>query len=126
VIGPLLKLATDRPDLVVDHLLAYASLAKRQIDSTKSSVFRRVVASGVAVASGVSFLTLTGVALMLLISLPGSSFWALCAPPAATLLITIVALVVAASSGPLPEEKTVIAQLQADITELKRLSEFRA
>lgn len=126
MIGSLLKLVAERPDLLADHALAYLALANKQLVASKKSMLRRLVASIVALVTGTAFLILVGVALMLITSLENYSLWVLLAVPAAMLVITIVALVIATSKQALPEKKTVIAQLQDDLREFRRISELRS
>lgn len=125
MIGSILKLVTERPDLLADHLLAYSVLAKEQVESTKTRVLKRMVAAAVAIASGICFVILAGVALMLVTSLPDYSLWVLCGVPALMLVVMLASLFVAASDAPLSDKKTVVEQIQDDIREIRRLSELR-
>jgi len=48
--GLLPKVVTERPDLLIDHALAYAALAQREIESVKRYWVRRVVDSALETA----------------------------------------------------------------------------
>lgn len=95
------KLITERPDLLVDHALAYAALAKSEIELAKRRWIRRIVASAIALTSWLSFLLLSGVALMLYATTQqqAATAWMLWAVPGVMLLVALVATFVALSSG---------------------------
>lgn len=99
--GLLPRLVTERPDLLIDHALAYAELAKSELESVKRQVVRRVVAGAIALAAAMSFVMLTGVALMLGASTqmrPDLS-WLLFAVPGVMLAFTVIATMVAMTKG---------------------------
>ncbi len=99
--GLLPKLVTERPDLLIDHALAYAELAKSEIERVKRQLIRRTVAGALAVAAALSFLVLTGVALMLCatMQLRADLSWLLLAVPGVMLVLTVIATIVAMAKG---------------------------
>lgn len=95
------RLLTERPDLLIDHALAYAELAKSELQAVKRDAIRRAVAGGVALFAGLSFFVLAGMALMLQATreLRGDASWILIAVPGVMLVVTVVAAIVASSKG---------------------------
>ena len=95
------RLITERPDLLLDHALAYAALAKSELDYAKAQWIRRVVASAVALASALAFIVLAGVAVMLcVIAQPYANMtWVLYAVPGSMLAVTLIAMMIALSTG---------------------------
>ena len=120
------KLLTERPDLLVDHALAYASLAKSEIESAKRDWIRRVVAGAVALASTLATIVLAGVALMLSVSsqIHADNLWVLYAVPGAMIVVTLIAVAVALSKGA-PRTATLGAQLQLDVQAFRAAMESR-
>lgn len=104
--GLLPRIVIERPDLIIDHALAYAALAQREIESVKQHWIRRVVAGAVALASAFSFVVLSGVAMMMcaVAQFRVDATWVLLAVPGAMLAITLVAAMVALSKGTPPTE----------------------
>lgn len=123
--GVILKLVTERPELLADHFLAYAALARTEIESARRRIVRRVIASAVALACGVAFLTLAGVAIMLATSLSEYSLWVLFGVPASMLLLSVLAAIAALSRDRSAERMTLVTQIHADLRELRRLCELR-
>jgi hypothetical protein len=99
--GLLPKLVTERPDLLIDHALAYAELAKSELEAVKRQVLRRAVAGAIAFAAGLSFFVLAGVALMLCATtqVRADLSWLLLAVPGVMLALTAIASMVALSKG---------------------------
>ena len=103
---PLFNLFTHRPDLVVDHVAAYVSLAQDEISSAKRQIIRRAIAGAVALVFAGAFLALSGVAIMLgavlfaqpQAALTGQLVWTLVLVPGVALLGAIVAASVAMKS----------------------------
>jgi hypothetical protein len=115
VIGAILKLVTQRPDLIVDHLLAYSTLARNEFALSKKRLVRRALAAAIGLASAFSFVMLAGVALMLASIGTVSTPWILWAVPGVMLVVSIVASIVALSDAtPVPTE-SVGSQLQRDL-----------
>ena len=110
------KLLTERPDLLMDHVLAYAALAKTEIELAKQEWIRRIVAGAIALAASLAFIVLAGVALMLnATAQPHAGMgWVLLAVPGSMLAIALVSLVVALSKGQ-PKPLSLSDQLKLDM-----------
>jgi hypothetical protein len=114
MLHPIFSTVVSRPDLVVDHLSAYAALAGEEAAATGRDLKVRVLALAVAGVFGLMFVLLAGVAAMLGL-LQGQFHWALVGVPGIALLITLAALL--ASRRPAPGERfaELRRQLAADI-----------
>lgn len=123
------KLVTERPDLLIDHALAYAELAKSELQSMKRDAIRRIVAASVALLSGLSFFMLAGMALMLQATreIRIDMAWVLYAVPGFMLVLTIVAAVVASTKGGVGEPvKSLTDQVRLDITAFRAAMDERS
>ena len=120
------KLLTERPDLLFDHALAYAALAKSEIDAMKRELLRRVLAGAIALASTLAFVVLSGVAVMLSVTTQPqtNSMWVLFAVPGVMLVVTLIAATVALSKGRPPVE-SLGTQLQLDLQTFRAAMEPR-
>jgi hypothetical protein len=110
---PLFKLLARRPDLLADHLDAYADLAAAQVLATRRELTSRAVLAAVCGLSLLLAVLLAGVALLLAAALPSellSRPWALVLIPLLPAAIAaVVALKLRASAplsglGPLREQ----------------------
>lgn len=125
------KLVTERPDLLVDHALAYAALAKSEIESVKRQLVRRVVAGAVALAATLAFVILAGVALMLSVTTAAQTqnqvdlTWVLLAVPGVMLVFAVAAALVALAKGK-PRTESLTAQLQLDVQAFRTVMESRS
>ena len=63
---PFIDLVTQRPDLILDHVLGYVKLVQDEANGARQRFIRRLVAAAVALVFAVVFLVLLGVALMLM------------------------------------------------------------
>ena len=86
MLHPFFSTIVKRPDLVLDHLSAYAALLHQEAASAGAELLTRVVAWLMAVMLGVVFLGLAGTALMLGL-LQNQFHWVLVAVPGAALLL---------------------------------------
>ena len=118
MLHPLFSTIVQRPDLVVDHLSAYAALIQEEANEVGTELLIRTVAWVMAVLSAVIFLVLTGTAVML--GFINNRFhWTLVAVPTVALLLTILAAVIAKKpmeSKRFPELK---AQIHSDARALR-------
>lgn len=113
MLHPLFSTIVQRPDLVMDHLSAYGALFHKEASSAGSELLARVVAGLVAVLALVVFLTMTGTALML--GFMNNQFhWVLLVVPGASLVLLIIAVMIA--KKPLKSEKfpEFKAQIESD------------
>ena len=118
MLHPFFSTIVKRPDLVLDHLSAYAALLHQEAASAGAELLTRVVAWLMAVMLGVVFLGLAGTALMLGL-LQNQFHWVLVAVPGAALLLAAVAVLLAKKpfqSERFPELK---AQIDSDARALR-------
>ena len=118
MLHPLFSTLVKRPDLVVDHVSAYAALAHQEVISAGTDVLARAAAWILAVLTGVVFLGLTGVAVML--GLMQNQFhWVLIAVPTVALLLVIVAILRALKPWQTERFSELKAQIDSDIRALR-------
>jgi peptidoglycan/LPS O-acetylase OafA/YrhL len=118
MIHPLFSTIVQRPDLVVDHLSAYAALFQEEASTAGSDLVARAVAWVVAVVAAAIFLGLAGTAVMLGM-LQNQFHWALVVVPGIALAIVVIAVLRArkpAASERFPELK---AQIDSDARALR-------
>lgn len=121
MLHPLFSTIVQRPDLVMDHLSAYGSLFHKEATSAGSELLVRAIAGLVAVLALVVFLGLTGTAIMLGL-LQGQFHWVLLAVPGFSLVLLIIAALIAMKpfrSERFPELK---AQIDSDAQALRTVS----
>ncbi len=121
MLHPLFSTIVQRPDLVIDHLSAYASLFHKEASSAGSELLARVVAGLVAILALVVFLGLAGTALMLGF-LQNQFHWVLVAVPGfalALLAISIMVVMKPLKSERFPELK---AQIDSDAQALRTVA----
>jgi hypothetical protein len=93
--NPLLHLVANQPQLLADHVQAYAELATVQIARVSADWRRRVLLIAMALCGLVVAMTLAGVALMLWSVVPTPSVhsvWMLVAAPAAPAVLAACCL----------------------------------
>jgi hypothetical protein len=111
MLHPLFSTLVQRPDLVVDHLSAYAALFHDEASSAASALLTRAVAWVLVVLSAVVFLGLAGTALMLGL-LQNQFHWGLVAVPGFALGLLLIAFFVA--KKPLQSERFTELKAQMD------------
>jgi uncharacterized membrane protein YGL010W len=87
---PLCSTIIRRPDLVVDHLSAYAALLTQEAGQASRALVNRALIFAIAVMSGFIFVVLSGIALMLGV-LQNQFHWILVAVPGVMALCAISA-----------------------------------
>ena len=121
MLHPLFTTIVQRPDLMVDHLSAYAALFGQEAKTAGTEVVERVLAWILTVICGSVFFVLTGVALML--GFTQNQFnWILFAVPMFALLLTLIAVVKARQPLPNKHFPLLKEQLDADIVALRSAS----
>lgn len=121
MLHPLFSTLIQRPDLVVDHLSAYAQLFQQEATSAGSALMSRVIAWVAAALSALVFLGLAGAATMLGV-IQNQFHWVLVAVPGCALLTMVMALMWAtkpSKSDKFPELK---AQLDSDTRALRSVA----
>ncbi len=125
MIHPLLRLIATEPQILGDHVEAYAELVGDEVKKTSSAWATRL---GLYLAAlcllGVG-LVFTGVALMLWAALPPSGFqapWVLVAVPAVTVVAALLCAILARRSPIENAFDNVKKQLSADMAMLREVS----
>ncbi len=118
MLHPLFSTVIQRPDLVADHVSAYAALFNQEVKAIGTNVATRIAAWILAVLCGFLFLSLAGGAVML--GFINNQFhWALVAVPGLALLLTIVAFLKARQPMPQEHFPELKAQLDNDVRALR-------
>lgn len=115
MLHPLFSTLVQRPDLVVDHVSAYAALFYDEASSTASSLLVRVAAWVLVGMLAVVFLTLAGTAVMLGL-LQNQFHWGLVAVPGVALVLLIIAFFIAKK----PVQRETFTELKAQMDNDKR------
>jgi len=118
MLHPLFSTLVQRPDLVVDHVSAYAALFHEEASNAGSELLVKMVAWIVALLASVVFLILAGTALMLGL-LQNQFHWALVAIPGVVLVIASVALYWAKKPLQLERFPELKAQIDSDARALR-------
>ncbi len=125
MIHPLLRLIATEPQVLGDHVEAYAELVGDEVRKTGSAWGQRLALYAAALCLlGVS-LVLTGVAVMLWAALPANGFqvpWVLIAVPAVTFVAAVACILVARRNPVENAFENVKKQLSADMAMLREVS----
>ena len=122
MLHPLLHLVATQPQLLAEHLEAYAEMLGRQLGAMSSSLKRRVVLHAVALCCVGVAAGLGGVALMLWAVIPPADIhapWALIAGPLLPALAAATCLVASRASEDTGGFAALREQLHADIVMLR-------
>lgn len=121
MLHPIFSTLIQRPDLMVDHLSAYAQLFQQEASSAGTALMGRVIAWVAAALSALVFLGLAGAATMLGV-LQNQFHWVLVAVPGCALLAMLAAVVWA--KRPIQSEKfpELKAQLDSDTRALRSVA----
>jgi len=125
MIHPLLHLIASRPELVGDHVGAYAELVGAEVDKTSRMWIVRIACYAVAALLLTASFVFTGFALMLWAVMPlaeMNSPWLLVAVPLVTLLVGAACLWRARAAPERSAFETVKQQLSADLAMLREVS----
>lgn len=118
MLHPLFSTIVQRPDLVVDHLSAYAALFQEEASEAGSELVVRVVAWVVAVVAAAVFLGLAGTAAMLGM-LHNQFHWVLVVVPGVALAILVVAIMRARKPFATERFPELKAQIDSDARALR-------
>jgi len=121
MLHPLFSTAVKRPDLVVDHLSAYAALFHDEAVGAGTDLLTRAAAWVIAVLTGVVFLGLTGVAVMLG-WMQNQFHWVLVIVPGLALLLVVAAIVRAIKPWQTERFPELKAQIESDIRALRMVA----
>jgi hypothetical protein len=125
MIHPLLRLIATEPQILGDHVEAYAELVGDEVKKTSSAWSLRIALYLAALALGCVALVLAGVAVMLWATLPPSGFqvpWLLVVVPAAGFVAAIVCVLLARRNPVENAFDNVKKQLSADMAMLREVS----
>jgi cytochrome c biogenesis factor len=125
MIHPILRLITSEPQLLGDHVEAYADLVGEEVKKTSAAWGLRLALYAAALCLVGVALVLTGVALMLWAALPSADFtapWMLVAVPVATLLLAGGCVLWARRNRVESAFDNVKKQLSADMAMLREVS----
>ena len=94
MLHPLISTVIQRPDLVVDHVAAYAALFQEEASNASRELLAKALAWTIAALSALVFMGLAGTAIMLGV-MHDRFHWALVLVPGVSLLIGVVAVLFA-------------------------------
>ena len=121
MLHPLFSTLVQRPDLLVEHMSAYAALFHQEASEAGKLLVARVIAWALAAVCGVVFVLFAGIAVMMGV-LNNQFHWILLVVPTSALLAMLFAITKAKAplmQARFPELK---AQIDNDITALKAAS----
>lgn len=115
---PLCLTIIRRPDLVVDHLGAYAALLQQEASNASQTLIKRIFIWLIAVLSLVICVVLSGTALMLGV-LQNQFHWILVAVPGTVALCALVAFACTKQSALADHFSNIKSQLLSDASALR-------
>lgn len=125
MIHPLLRLIATEPQILGDHVEAYAELVGDEVRKTSSAWSQRIALYLAALALAGVALVLAGVSVMLWAALPPSGFqvpWLLVAVPAIAFVAAVVCVLTARRNPVENAFDNVKKQLSADMAMLREVS----
>jgi hypothetical protein len=125
MIHPLLRLIATEPQVLGDHVEAYADLVGDEVRKTGAAWSLRLGLYAAALCLAGVGLVLAGVALMLWAALPPSGFqapWVIVAVPGVTFLLALVCILIARRKPVESAFDNVKKQLSADMAMLREVS----
>lgn len=124
MIHPLLRLITSEPQLLGDHVEAYADLVGEEAKKSASAWGLRLGLFAAALCLAGAGLVLTGVAIMIWAAVPAGDIhspWVLVAVPAITLVLAVACFLYARSNPVESAFDNVKKQLSADMAMLREV-----
>ena len=121
MLHPLFSTAVHRPDLVVDHVTAYAALLQAEARSAGTAWMSRLLARLLVAVGALLTLVFAGVALMLGLLLD-QFHWVLLAVPGACAGLTLLAFSQAKPAMPAAIFADLKAQFDSDVRTLRSVS----
>lgn len=118
MLHPLFSTVIQRPDLLMDHVSAYAALVSQEARAASAQVVGRGIAWALAGVCACMFVMFTGMALMLGF-VQNQFHWVLVAVPGVALLMTAVAVTKARRALPAEHFPELKAQLDSDARALR-------
>lgn len=121
MLHPLFSALVHRPDLVVDHVSAYAALLQAEAAAAGSQWMGRALAWVLVAAGGLLFAVFAGVALMVGV-LMAQFHWVLLAVPGFFLALTALAYLRARQAPPSSGFADLKAQFENDVRTLRSVA----
>ena len=125
MIHPLLRLAATEPQLLGEHVEAYAALLGEEAKEVSTSWIRRIVLYAVAGVMGLVGLILVGVALLFWAAVPTDQYnagWALIVIPLVPLVVAAICAFSARSKPVVAAFEKIKQQLNADVAMLREVT----
>jgi hypothetical protein len=113
------ELLLQRPDLLLDHAIAYSRLAKSEFELKRKLWMRQIVAALLAFVAMVLSVAFSGVALMFEMTMPLQAPWFIWLIPLSMLLFAALALRSARSQTTRQESASLAAQFSLDAKALR-------
>jgi len=120
LVHPIFSVLVSRPELVMEHVAAYAALAQEEASSVGTEVAKRAIAWAACAFCALVFLVLAGVAVMLG-AIHDEFSWALVLVPAIPLVLAAVSWNIARQRLPERAFAELRSQLDADVQALRTL-----
>ncbi|QNK75580.1 phage holin family protein [Variovorax sp. PAMC28562] len=124
MLHPIFSTVLGHPELVADHIANYAALLKEETAAAGRGVFRRIIASVLAIVSALLALGLIGIAVMLGV-LHGSFNWVLVIVPGVAVFVAAISGYLAARPSAFHPFDDFREQLGADMSALHAAGEHR-
>ncbi len=118
MLHPIFSTVVTRPDLMADHLSAYAALAVQEATTTGTDLLARVVAWTLGGLFALLFVGLAGTAVMLGV-MQDHFHWVLAVVPGVALVLAVAALLAARRPSPLDRFAELRRQFAADMVLLR-------
>lgn len=100
MIKHIFRLISQRPDLILDYVSAYAALIQDELAQSKRRRIRRLICAALALILSGAFVVVASVAAMLMMSMDNISLIHLWSVPGLLLLVTLITALVAIYDTP--------------------------
>jgi uncharacterized membrane protein YqjE len=100
MIKHIFRLISQRPDLILDYVSAYAALIQDELAQSKRRRIRRLICAALALILSGAFVVVASVAAMLMMSIDNISLIHLWSVPGLLLLVTLITALVAIYDTP--------------------------
>jgi len=121
----LFDLIARRPDLILNHALAYVDLVQQEFAQTRDRLLRQIVAALIALSLAITFLVVTGVAAVLAIAEVVVLRPAIFAVPGVVLVGVVLASWYAVRAGTVDKRVDLRSQIGDDVRLLRDVAENR-
>lgn len=125
MLSKLFDLFARRPDLILNHALAYVDLAQQEFAQTRHRLQRQVIAAVIAFSLAITFLVVAGVAALLVVAGVIALTPAVAAVPGIVLSGAALAGWYATQAGNSNKRTVLRSQIEDDIQLLRDIAENR-